>query len=224
MTNLCDFHSHILPNADHGSDSVEVSLKQIEFAKKYGITRILATPHFYPHADSLERFLARRDRAYKELISSLEDDSVEIKLGAEVLICPNLDRLPGLEKLCIGGTRTLLLELPFNDFGPEYVHTIEDLLRDNYDIILAHAERYPFSNIEELVALGVKIQVNASAVDRFFGNPKVNAWRKSKVLVALGSDIHGPDPVAYKKFKNAVNKLGEYALYMQSYTDEIWNS
>ena len=29
---LVDFHSHILPRADHGSDSVETSLKQLKLA------------------------------------------------------------------------------------------------------------------------------------------------------------------------------------------------
>ena len=57
---IVDFHSHILPEADHGSSSVEESLEQLNLALKRCVTRIVATPHFYPNHDSPERFLRRR--------------------------------------------------------------------------------------------------------------------------------------------------------------------
>ena len=117
MLDLCDFHAHILPNADHGSSSVSLSLSQLEYATQYGVTRIFATPHFYPHQDSVSSFLERRNNAYKHLIDAKPEGSPDIIPSAEVLLCPKLDRLPGLEELCIPGTKTLLLELPFNDFS-----------------------------------------------------------------------------------------------------------
>ena len=49
-----DYHSHILPGCDHGSDGIKTSLKQIEMAKSVGIKTICATPHFYPHKESVE--------------------------------------------------------------------------------------------------------------------------------------------------------------------------
>ena len=62
-----DYHSHILPGCDHGSDGIKTSLKQIEMAKSVGIKTICATPHFYPHKESVESFLARRQRTYEAL-------------------------------------------------------------------------------------------------------------------------------------------------------------
>ena len=44
-----DYHAHILPGCDHGSSSVDMSLKQMDMAKEAGIQTICATPHFYPH-------------------------------------------------------------------------------------------------------------------------------------------------------------------------------
>ena len=58
---IIDFHSHILPGADHGSSSVETSLAQLNSAKNAGVTRLIATPHFYPHRHTLEKFLARNN-------------------------------------------------------------------------------------------------------------------------------------------------------------------
>ena len=37
-----DFHSHIIPGADHGSKSVEVSKKQLEIAANAGVKYIVA--------------------------------------------------------------------------------------------------------------------------------------------------------------------------------------
>lgn len=43
-----DFHSHILPKADHGSESVEMSLMQLYCAEKAGVDTIVATPPLLP--------------------------------------------------------------------------------------------------------------------------------------------------------------------------------
>ena len=145
---ICDFHSHILPSADHGSSSVEESLKQLNLAKRYGVSRIVATSHFYPHRDSVEAFLNRRDAAYSTLVATMPEGMPEVKLAAEVLLCANLDELPNLCDLCILGTNTLLIELPFNDFGNEYVHAVEGMIDRGYRVILAHAECYDAQNVE----------------------------------------------------------------------------
>ena len=43
---ITDFHSHVLPGADHGSDSVETSERQLELVDGAGIDRVVAAPHF----------------------------------------------------------------------------------------------------------------------------------------------------------------------------------
>ena len=55
-----DYHAHILPGCDHGSSSVDMSLKQMDMAKEAGIQTICATPHFYPHKESVSSFIERR--------------------------------------------------------------------------------------------------------------------------------------------------------------------
>ena len=57
---VTDFHSHVLPGVDDGSASVEESLAMLRLAAQQGIRRVVATPHFYPRYDDLERFLERR--------------------------------------------------------------------------------------------------------------------------------------------------------------------
>ena len=55
-----DYHAHILPGCDHGSSSVDMSLKQINMAKEAGVQTICATPHFYPHKESVSSFIESR--------------------------------------------------------------------------------------------------------------------------------------------------------------------
>ena len=81
--NIVDFHAHILPGADHGSDSIETSLWQINAAREAGVNRIIATPHFYPHRHSVHNFIERRNTSLNSLYDNIPGD-VRIKLGAEV--------------------------------------------------------------------------------------------------------------------------------------------
>lgn len=222
--NVCDFHAHILPNADHGSSSVETSLSQLRLAADAGVTRIIATPHFYPHMHSVESYIENRNCAYRRLMSNICEGMPEIRLGAEVLLCPNMARLPGIEKLAIYGTKTLLIELPFNDFGREYIHSVEGLLFAGYDVVLAHADRYESKNIEAMLDLGVSLQLNASAITKFFRRWAVSDWLKRGVVSAIGSDIHGADAIAYKEFLRAQSRSGKAISDIILRSDKVWNS
>ena len=147
-----DYHAHILPGCDHGSDGLATSLKQVEMAVSAGVKTICATPHFYPHKESVESFLRRREKTAGLLLHELPENAPLIQLGAEVLICDGMERLDGLNRLCREGTNELLLEMPFYAW-PESIWDTLYFLCDLADIqiVLAHAERYPAENIEKLI-------------------------------------------------------------------------
>ena len=221
---ICDFHSHIMPCADHGCASVDEALAQLELAKRCGVTRIISTSHFYPHKDSVESFIKLRNDAYAALSERLSAELPEVRLGAEVLLCANMDELPGLEQLCIHGTRTILIELPFNDFGGEYIHAVDGIIQQGYTVVLAHAECYDPEHIEKMLGLGALIQVNASAFVSLFPKKVLSSWMHRRKIVAIGSDIHGADKSAYKRFRRALKRVGEYAEYIKEKSDAIWNA
>lgn len=156
-----DYHAHILPGCDHGSDGLATSLKQVEMAASAGVKTICATPHFYPHKESVESFLRRRKKTAGLLLRELPENAPLIQLGAEVLICDGMERLDGLNRLCREGTNELLLEMPFYAW-PESIWDTLYLLCDLADIqiVLAHAERYPAENIEKLICESVPLQLN----------------------------------------------------------------
>ena len=161
---MTDFHSHIIPRLDHGSGSVETSLWQINAAKKAGISRIVATSHFYANAIDVPGFYALREKCFGELRRALPSDAPEIILGAEVLVFENLDRMPYVEKLCIAGTNVFLAELPMNSVDDSIADTIHHLIRRGLDVVLAHADRYDTDIIDACVDVGAKIQLNADGL------------------------------------------------------------
>ena len=204
IMNIIDFHAHILPCADHGSDSKDTSQMQLALAREAGVDIIVATPHFYPHRHNVSEFINRRANALNELGS---DTIPRIVSAAEVLLCEGIERLPDLEKLTVEGTKSLLIELPFSDFRDSYFKSIEALLDKGYDIIIAHADRYPEKNIETLLELKVKLQLNADAFSGFFIKKHIKDWIEKGAVYALGSDIHKADKKAYKNFLKARAKL-----------------
>ncbi len=205
--NIIDFHAHILPSADHGSSSLQMSLKQLEFARAHGVDRIVATPHFYPDRHDVKSFLARRNNSWDELKSAKGADLPKIALGAEVLICDGIERLCGLERLCISGTNVILLELPFSFFKLEFRDSVFHLVKNGFNAVLAHADRYDPADIDTLLQYGAKIQLNAESLSGIFIPKHIKRWILQGDVVALGSDIHGNDKSAYKKFSKAYRRI-----------------
>lgn len=197
-----DYHSHILPGCDHGSDGLETSLRQVAMARAAGIQTICATPHFYPSQESLETFLDRRRACAEVLRENLDEEDPKVELGAEVLICEGMDRLEGLERLCREGTNELLLEMPFYQWPETIWDTLfqMDELRD-IQIVIAHADRYPAQDIEQLIDAGIPLQLNVECLLKPLRRRRYLAWIDAGFVHYLGSDIHmlGPGYTDWQK-------------------------
>ncbi len=216
--NICDFHTHLLPTADHGSSSIETSVCQLKLAEECGVSRIVATPHFYPHKDSVSSFLAKRDASYASLLPHIPE-SIELRIGAEVLFCGNLENIPDVEKLCIFDSNVMLLELPFAAFDINELSSVGALIDKGIEIIIAHAERYSTVLIDECLDYGATLQINATslAVDK-----RIPGWLECGYISALGSDIHGRDKNAYKCFKKAPKRIKSYINEIKNRSDSLW--
>lgn len=222
---MVDFHSHILPGVDHGSKSLEVSLAQLELASKYSVKKIIATSHFYPHKHTVESFLNVRSKAFSELQKNVLPHHPEIRLAAEVLMCEGIERLEGLRQLCLEGTDFLFLEIPYNDFSSSLVDSVRLIHKNGIaKVILVHPERYSSEIIEDFLRVGVKLQINADAFNRFFIPGCIKSWLKREKVVAIGSDIHGANAAAYRGFSIAVKRLGKFRRYVQESSEIIWDS
>lgn len=193
---MIDFHSHILPGVDDGSRSVEESLALLSRLQEQEVSTVIATPHFYADEQSVDAFLERRTAAYDRLMAQCPDTMPHIRLGAEVLYYNGISRLEGLERLCIEGTRVLLLELPFTRWSSTVVHEVLEIANTmDITVVLAHIERYQSYQrpgvFDEFYRNGIWMQVNASYfADRATRRKALRQLRTGQIRL-IGSDCHG---------------------------------
>ncbi len=206
---LIDFHTHILPGADHGSSGIHETVNQMRMIQAYGVDTIVATPHFYPNRHRIASFADKVDHAVAHLTKQKIPFASNLFVGAEVLYCENIDRMEGLEQLCIRGTDVLLLELPLDHWGKDIYDTVEELL-NSYTVVLAHIDRYLFQPkaIGALLDMGALAQINAEALFFFGLRRKLSPFLKGDSVVALGSDLHNVEEKTYARFITAEKHLG----------------
>ena len=190
---MIDFHSHILPAVDDGSRSPGMSLDMIRSLSEQGVDTIVASSHFYASDCTPERFLHRRQAAYESLLSDLGADAPKILLGAEVLYYPGVSQMEQLPKLCVEGTKILLLEMPFTRWSEHYIREVQELAASKlYTVLLAHVERYsePRSVWDQLLEQGVLMQSNAGFFLSLRTRRKALKLLRDGRIHLLGSDAH----------------------------------
>lgn len=193
----CDLHSHILPNMDDGSRSVEESLAMLRASAEQGVAGMAATPHYYPR-ETVEQFLERRQRSYETLEDALHGahGSVpELCLGAEVAYHSGLIYEERLESLCMGKSRYLLLEMPFCKWSPSVLRDVQALRGVRGIIpIIAHVERYwkmqDNRTLSSLLDMDVLIQMNAETLLDSHSRRLAKKLLKGGVIQVMGSDCH----------------------------------
>lgn len=196
---MVDFHCHILPKMDDGSDSINTSLAMLRAEHTQGVNRVVLTPHFYCEEESIEAFLQRRKKAFSALQTAISDqphtgDIPELCLGAEVAMSSALAQMD-LQPLCISGTNVLLLELPYyRRFRLKDVETI--INRNDIQVVFAHIERFSrLWNKETFAAvmeLPVYKQINCSSLchARWRQRRQLLRWLSDEEVHLLGTDAH----------------------------------
>lgn len=219
-----DFHTHVLPEIDDGSSSLEESIGLLQREAEQGITRVVATPHFYANHDSPEAFLEKRAFAKERLDAELKNypGLPKISLGAEVYFFHGISDSDALSELTIDNKRFILIEMP----EPPWTESMYSELQTIYSQrgitpIMAHMDRYiaPFRTNEipeRFYDLPVLVQANASFFLRG-GLTSRLAFRllKEDKIQLLGSDCHNLSsrpPRIGEAIEVIRKKLGEDAI------------
>lgn len=195
---ITDFHSHILPGIDDGSRSVEMSVAMLQQMAQQGITRVVATPHFYAHKNTPARFLNNRNAAAQSLFRALEthEGLPQIILGAEVHYFPGISNSDALADLVIGDTNYILVEMHNSPWNESMYRELENIrIRQGLEPIIAHVDRYitPLRQHgipQRLKSMELTVQANAE----FFLNPFTRRMAMEMLgtgaIHLLGSDCH----------------------------------
>ena len=195
---------------DHGSRELAEALVQCRMLAGRGVGAVVATPHFYAQREaSVDDFIARRDAAWETLSAAL-GGALRIHPAAEVLLLRGLENMAGLDRLCIKGTRTILLEMPLGGFGRPEVETVERIAALGLTPVIVHIDRYPAASLALLDESGVaQYQVNAEAFLGFSRRSAAfRAMAKAGRIAAIGSDLHGTDRRPLRAFTRALMRLG----------------
>ena len=190
-----------------------------EFAQ--GVDTVVLTPHYYPAREPLANFLSRRAAAWTLLQEAVLDLPAEeqrrlpqMVLGAEVAYVPGLHTVEGLDDLCIGNTKNMLLELPFYPWDKNTVRGIYDLLgRSGVTPVLAHIERYFFCQsrkfLDEVLDLGLPVQVGSQGFTRSFSAAfKLLKRGRAHLIASDCHDLRYRSPDLQQAMEHVRKKLG----------------
>ncbi|MBQ4110547.1 MAG: hypothetical protein IJC74_06640 [Clostridia bacterium] len=231
---MIDIHSHVLYGIDDGAGSIEESIEILKKSYEIGVKTMVATPHFYGENTSVTRFLEKRKRSYESIMEKALKENIKIPkivLGAEVNINNHTAHIRNVERLCIGDTRYILLEMPYV-MGGQWVFDHIFKIRSKYHLrpIIAHVERYMpvtfsgFGKISPLMDMDVAFQINADSLLKYGTSKCIKKLVKKGCTMCLGSDAHNTDsrPTRIAEAKKIIcNKFGENLFYEMQENAEL---
>lgn len=215
---MIDIHSHILPGIDDGARTLDESVELVRELASYGVTTVVATPHFVDETiytspkNANSKLVTKLRRCLKE-----EGINVKVVLGNEIYINPMIvELIKAGEVSKMGRSKYLLVELPMTGDFPNYEDIFLDLMQNGFKVVLAHPERYEsfkkdFSLVRDLYDMGVLLQCNLGSISGKYGkNAKKLVTRliKERMVFAFGSDIHHPSHTDY--YGAGLKKLRKY--------------
>ena len=173
---MIDFHTHILPNIDDGSRSIDETFNLIKEAKEAGFEGIVLTSHY------IEKYY---ETNVPERIMQLLIDG---------------------KASTINNSCYVLFEMPLNVEPMNLYDVIYSLQEHKLIPILAHPERYTFVQkepelITDLIEKGVLMQANYASILGYYGEKAQYIVRKffeHNMIHFLGSDVHRQNTI-YKK-------------------------
>lgn len=212
---MIDFHTHILPNIDDGSRSIEETFNLIEEAKNVGFDKIILTPHYmegYYETDVAEREVWL-NAIEKNLFIKKYNGS--LYLGNEIYISDNIiSLLENAKASTINNTSYVLFELPLNAEPFNLYNIIYEMQKNKIVPVLAHPERYSFVQkdpelLYDLVDKGVLLQANYGSIIGQYGNKAkvlVKKMLQSKLVHFLGTDVHREGTI-YTRIPDCLDEL-----------------
>lgn len=194
-----DIHSHLIPDVDDGSKSMEESISLLKQLEGFGYKKIITTPHvFY---NSFPQGIKVLDDKLEELKSNAKFNgiSLEIEVGGEFLLDDDIKARIKTKEIKTFGDNYLLIEFPMGIEPKGYEAWLFDLQLEGYNLILAHPERYLYFAKQKNKYIGFKdrgilFQINIASLSGYYGTDiKENAEYliKEGMVEMVGTDCHG---------------------------------
>ena len=233
---MIDFHCHIIPGIDDGSQDMETSLELARQSVADGVTHVVATPH--GSSANIKGQLQARDQGLAQLRQRLAEERIPLTLvpGLEYFADSHSAETALQYPQCRLGEsgvadRPILVELPFSLNIGLASNLLFSAQLKGIPLVLAHPERYQgfyqhVSLLAELMDKGLFLQFNS--MDLRGG---LWGWRLKRAILKLiarnpeqiliGSDAHDVKyrPAGLRDARKAVvGSLGEAVWRLISWT------
>ena len=224
---MIDFHSHIIPAIDDGARELKEALEMLEEASSAGFDGVISTSHYMENYYEVSQ--ADRKAWLNGLQYGLEEKKIglSLHLGSEIYFTDKIISLIKEAKAStINGSRYVLFEFPMNAKPINIEDFVYSILSANYVPVLAHPERYTFTQEEpeiiyQLANQGVLMQSNYGSIIGQYGKKAqviVEKMLENNLVHFLGSDVHRPNSI-YTKIEPAIHKIK--AIVGQNEFDKI---
>ena len=212
---MIDIHTHILPNIDDGSRSIEETFNLIKEAKEVGFSKVVLTSHYmegHYETDSKEREVWLNAICQNLGVKNV---NVELYLGNEIYMSENIIKLLEEGKAStINNTSYVLFELPLNAEPLNLYDVIYRMQQCKVVPILAHPERYEYVKkdpvlIYDLIKKGVLMQANYGSILGQYGEKTkimVTKLLENNMIHMLGTDVHRQKTI-YNKIPECLEKI-----------------
>lgn len=195
---MVDIHTHILPETDDGSHSLEESIEMCGISARDGVEVIVATPHAHDSVHKTHDPAVLREKV-DELNRNLQG-TPKIVLGCELRFTHDLIRQVCVDKSAptIAGGPYVLVEFPHSVVPLGSERALFELMSNQIRPIIAHPERNQLLMAEperfyELVELGVLGQADTGSFTGQFGRRVQQAAHimlENGLLHIIASDCH----------------------------------
>lgn len=194
-----DIHCHVVPGIDDGSPDAVTSADLVERMQRWGITRIIASPHVTEA--SFENTPQIMDNALASLKEELDrrGNGIDISHSAEYRIDDYFFSQIENDNLCPLPGNFLLIENSFIQEPWDLDRIVFDLKIKGFKPILAHPERYFYyaeghrDRYKKLHVNGLMFQINLLSLAGHYGKAEKNTAEyllENDMVDFIGSDLH----------------------------------
>ncbi|HMG34441.1 MAG TPA: CpsB/CapC family capsule biosynthesis tyrosine phosphatase [Blastocatellia bacterium] len=223
---MIDIHSHVLPETDDGSHSLEESIEMCRLSAADGVQTIVATPHAHDGLHTTHAPDTLRSRL--EQLNSKLGGKPRVVIGCELRFTHDVFKHICIDRSAptINDGPYVLVEFPHMVVPPGSERPLFELLNQNIKPIIAHPERNQQlmsdpQRFYDLVEIGVLGQLDTGSLTGQFGKQvrqTAEILLENGLVHFLASDCHNTRnrlPGLSKAMSLAAELVGEeYAQAM----------
>ena len=197
---LTDMHSHLIPDIDDGSQSLEESMNLIKGLYDAGFRKLITTPHIMSdfYRNTPEIILQGLEQLREAIKRDNELVGLTIEAAAEYYLDEGLKEKIKNHEVLTFGKNYLLFEISYINY-PDNLDSVIFLMQTNeYKPVLAHPERYPFwyNDFDKYIKLkdtGVLFQININSLTGYYSPGAKKLAEKlidNNMVDFIGTDTH----------------------------------